>query len=166
MKAGLAAMTSALLAMKRSGVLTSGGLALHAVIDEEVGSAGARKAAAENPADWVIVGEPSNGQVLATGNGQLNYEILFVGKAVHSSHPEDGRNAIHDAAAFIRLVEDESADLARRSLPGDRAATYSVGLVEGGRGGSTVADHCKITLDRRVLPSESLEAVEAQVQRL
>ncbi len=166
MKAGLAAMTWALLAIKRSGVLTHGTLALHAVIDEEVSSAGARKAAADHRADWVIVGEPSNGQVLATGNGQLNFEILFLGKAVHSSHPEDGRNAIHDAAAFISLVEDESARLAGTPFPGIGPATYSVGLVRGGRGGSTVADRCQVTLDRRVLPSESLEAAEAQVRHL
>ena len=166
MKAGLAAMTSALLAIKRSGVLTHGSLALHAVIDEEVSSLGARKAAGERGADWVIVGEPSNGQVLAVGNGQLNFDIVFCGKAVHSSHPEDGRNAIHDAAAFICLVEDESARLAGAAFPGIGPATYSVGLVEGGRGGSTVADRCQLTLDRRVLPSESLEAVEAQVRQL
>jgi acetylornithine deacetylase/succinyl-diaminopimelate desuccinylase family protein len=166
MKAGLAAMTSALLAIKRSGVLSGGSLALHAVIDEEVSSAGARKAAADHRADWVIVGEPSNGQVLATGNGQLNFDIFFHGHAVHSSHPEDGRNAIHDAAAFICLVEDESARLAGAPFPGIGPATYSVGLVEGGRGASTVADRCKITLDRRVLPSESLEDAEAQVRHL
>ncbi|MGO9661412.1 MAG: M20 family metallopeptidase [Acidimicrobiales bacterium] len=166
MKAGLAAMTSALLAVQRSGVLTRGSLALHAVIDEEVSSLGAREAAGERGADWVIVGEPSNGQVLAVGNGQLNFDIVFHGKAVHSSHPEDGRNAIHDAAAFIGLVEDESARLAGAAFPGIGPATYSVGLVEGGRGGSTVADRCQLTLDRRVLPSESLEAVEAQVRQL
>jgi acetylornithine deacetylase len=166
MKAGLAAMTSALLAINRSGVLMGGSLALHFVIDEEVGSAGARKAATAHCADWVIVGEPSNHQVLAIGNGQLNFEVVFQGKAVHSSHPEDGRNAIHDAAAFIRLVEDESESLAGACFPGIGPATYSVGLVEGGRGGSTVADRCKVTLDRRVLPSEDLEGVEAQVRLL
>ena len=166
MKAGLAAMTAALLAIKRSGVLAHASLCLHAVIDEEVSSLGARKAAADHSADWVIVGEPSKGQVLAIGNGQLNFEIIFHGRAVHSSRPEDGRNAIHDAAAFIRLVEDESADLAGAPFPGIGPATYSVGLIEGGRGGSTVADRCQITLDRRVLPTESLDAVEGQVQRL
>jgi acetylornithine deacetylase/succinyl-diaminopimelate desuccinylase family protein len=166
MKAGLAAMTSALLAIKRSGVLRHGSVALHAVIDEEVSSLGARKAAADHCADWVIVGEPSSGQVLATGNGQLNFEILFHGKAVHSSHPEDGRNAIHDAAAFISLVEDESARLAGAPFAGIGPATCSVGLVQGGRGGSTVADQCQITLDRRVLPSESLEDVEAEIRHL
>ncbi len=136
------------------------------MIDEEVTSLGARKAAADHGADWVIVGEPSNGQVLAIGNGQLNFDIVFRGQAVHSSHPEDGRNAIHDAAAFIRLVEDESARLAGAAFPGIGPATYSVGLVDGGRGGSTVADRCQITLDRRVLPSESLDAVQGHVELL
>ena len=166
MKAGLAVAAAALLAVKRSGILLHGSLALHAVIDEEVSSAGARKAAAEQPGDWVIVTEPSGTQVLATGNGQLNFEIVFHGKAVHSSHPEDGRNAIHDAASFIRLVEEETLRLAAAPSPGIGPATYSVGLVEGGRGGSTVADRCKLTLDRRVLPSEDLGATEEEVRLL
>ena len=51
-------------------------------------------------------------------------------------------------------------------LPGIGPATYSVGLVKGGRGGSTVADRCELTLDRRVLPSEDLEAAENQVRAL
>ncbi len=166
MKAGLAAAAAALLAVKRSGVVLRGSLALHAVIDEEVSSAGARQAAAEHPGDWVIVTEPSGTQVLATDNGQLNFEVVFHGKAVHSSHPEDGRNTIHDAAAFIGLVEKETRRLSAVPLPGIGSATYSVGLVEGGRGGSTVADRCEITLDRRVLPSEDLDAAEDEVQAL
>ncbi len=166
MKAGLAAMAAALLALKRSGVPLHGSVALHAVIDEEVSSAGARRGALEHPGNWVIVTEPSGAQVLATGNGQLNLEIVFHGTAVHSSHPEDGRNAIHDAAAFICLVEDEARRLATTPLAGIGPATYSVGLVKGGRGGSTVANRCELTLDRRVLPSEDLEAAENQVRDL
>ena len=88
MKAGLAAITAALLAFKRAGVRTSATLALHAVIDEEVASLGARRAVASRRADWVVVAEPSGGRVLALGNGQLNFEISFFGEAVHSSHPE------------------------------------------------------------------------------
>jgi acetylornithine deacetylase/succinyl-diaminopimelate desuccinylase family protein len=166
MKAGLAAMAAALVAVRRSGIELRGGLALHAVVDEEVSSAGARRAAPEQPGDWVIVTEPSGGQVLARGNGQLNFEIVFHGKAVHSSHPEDGRNAIHDAACLVRLVEEETRRLAAARLPGIGPATYSVGLIEGGRGGSTVADRCELTLDRRVLPSENLDAAEEDVRGL
>ncbi|MGD0944943.1 MAG: M20 family metallopeptidase [Acidimicrobiales bacterium] len=166
MKAGLAAMTEALLAVKRSGVLARGSLALHAVIDEEVGSKGAKLAAAHQVADWVVVTEPSNGRVFAVGNGQLNFEVVFHGKAVHSSHPEDGRNAIDDAAGFIRLLEEESRRLAGAPFPGIGPATISVGLIEGGRGGSTVADRCQLTVDRRLLPSESLEGAEAELRAL
>ena len=166
MKAGLAAMTAVLLALKRSGIPLRGSLALHAVIDEEETSLGAKQAAVEQPGDWVIVTEPSSGKVLSTGNGQLNLEIVFHGRAVHSSHPEDGRNAIHDAAAFVSLVEAENGRLAAAPYPGIGPATYSVGLVEGGRGGSTVADRCQLTLDRRVLPSEGLDGAEDGVRRL
>jgi acetylornithine deacetylase/succinyl-diaminopimelate desuccinylase family protein len=166
MKAGAASMAGVLLALKRSGVPLSGSVALHAVIDEEEGSAGAKRAAADEPGDWAIVTEPSSGEVFSAGNGQLNFEIVFYGKAVHSSHPEHGRNAIHDAAGFISLVEEENRRLAAAPYPGIGPATYSVGLVKGGLGGSTVADRCELTLDRRVLPSESLDDTEDEVRRL
>ncbi|HXY43032.1 MAG TPA: M20 family metallopeptidase [Acidimicrobiales bacterium] len=166
MKAGLACMAAVLLALKRSGVSLRGSVALHAVIDEEETSAGARRAASEAVGDWVIVTEPSAGKVLPTGNGQLIAEIVFSGWAVHSSHPEDGRNAIHDAAAFVSLVEEQGRRLAAAPYPGIGPATYSVNLVRGGRSGSTVADRCTLTLDRRVLPSESLEDAEAEVRDL
>ena len=162
MKAGLAAMAGAIVAVARSQVSLRGRVALHGVIDEEVGSAGARKAAADRPIDWVIVTEPSDGQVLSVGNGQANFEIVFKGTAVHSSHPEDGRNAISDAAALVRLLEKESARLALSPFEGIGPATLSACLIEGGRGGSTVADRCQLTVDRRLLPSETLEEVEAQ----
>jgi acetylornithine deacetylase/succinyl-diaminopimelate desuccinylase family protein len=166
MKAGLATMVAAMLAVKRSGVPIDGSLALHAVIDEEFGCAGGRKAASEQPGDWAIVAEPSSSQVFAVGNGQACFVITFHGKAVHSSHPEQGRNAINDAAAFINSLEAETLRLAASPFPGIGPGTYSIGLIAGGRGGSTVADRCEVTIDRRVLPCESLESVHAELQRL
>ena len=166
MKAGLAAMAGAIVAVASSGVSLRGSVTLHGVIDEEVGSAGARKAADEHPGDWVIVTEPTDCEVLSIGNGQANFEIVFQGKAVHSSHPEDGRNAISDAAALVRLIEEETHRLALYPFQGIGPATYSVCLIEGGRGGSTVADRCQLTVDRRILPSESLEGAEARIVQL
>jgi acetylornithine deacetylase/succinyl-diaminopimelate desuccinylase family protein len=166
MKAGLAAMVAAMLAVRRSGVPISGSVALHAVIDEEFACAGGRKAASEQPGDWAIVAEPSSSQVFATGNGQACFAITFHGKAVHSSHPEQGRNAINDAAAFIGRLEEETLRLAESPFPGIGPGTYSIGLVEGGRGGSTVPDRCEVTIDRRVLPCESLDSIDEELQRL
>ena len=64
------------------------------------------------------------------------------------------------------LVEQENLHLASAPEPGIGPATYSVGLIKGGRGGSTVADRCELTLDRRVLPSEDLEAAESETRGL
>lgn len=166
MKAGLAAMVAAMLAVKRSGVSIEGTVALHAVIDEEFACAGGRKAASEQPGDWAVVGEPSSNQVFSIGNGQACYQIVFHGKAVHSSHPEQGRNAINDAAAFIVRIEEEALRLAESPFPGIGPGTYSIGVVQGGRGGSTVPDRCEVTIDRRVLPCESLDSIDEELQRI
>jgi len=165
MKGGIAAMCAAMLALKRAELPLNGRMVLHMVVDEESVALGTRKAI-EEPADWVVVTEPSRGQVIASGNGQLNYEIVFEGKAVHSSVPEEGRNAIHDAAAFIALIETENRRFAQSPYPGIGPATYSTGLIDGGLGGTTVPDRCSLTLDRRVLPTESLDGAEKQVVSL
>jgi acetylornithine deacetylase len=166
MLAGVAAMSSATAALKRSGIPLNGRVLVHAVIDEEVDAKGSQHAAREVDANWVIVTEPSNGHVEAFGKGQLNVEITFKGKAAHSSTPQIGRNAIHDAAAFIALVEREHERIAGDVYPGVGPATFNTGIIKGGNSGSIVAAECVITLDRRVLPIETLEEAQSHVQRL
>jgi acetylornithine deacetylase/succinyl-diaminopimelate desuccinylase family protein len=166
MLAGVAAMSATIVALKRSGIALGGRVEVHAVIDEEVDAKGSQHQARMTEADWVIVAEPSDGRVEAFGKGQLNVEITFVGKAAHSSRPEVGRNAIHDAAAFIGLVEREHQRIAADVYPGVGPATFSCGVISGGNSGSIVAAECTLTLDRRVLPTESLDQAQAHVQRL
>lgn len=166
MKCGLTSIVMALATLKRSGLALNGRIVLQAVIDEEVNSLGSKDAVERAQPDWVIVAEPTAGQVLSHGMGQLNFDIEFLGKAAHSSVPHRGRNAIHDAAAFIALVEQETERMSSLNYPGIGPATYSVGMVSGGLSGSIVPDSCTLTLDRRVLPSETLDDAEAGVQAL
>lgn len=166
MKAGLAATAAALLALHSCGLPRRGRVAIHAVVDEEAASLGAREAAASERCDWVVVAEPSGCRVLPFGNGQASFEIEFEGAAVHSSHPEDGRNAIGDAAALVALVEARCAELSGRPYPGIGPATIGATLIAGGRDASTVPDRCRLTVDRRLLPSESLEEAEAETSGL
>jgi acetylornithine deacetylase/succinyl-diaminopimelate desuccinylase family protein len=166
MLAGVAAMSAAAVALARSGVPLPGRVLVHAVIDEEVDSLGSRHAARDAEADWAIVTEPSDGTVQAYGKGQLNVEIEFAGRAAHSSRPELGHNAIHDAAAFIALVEREHRRIAADEYPGVGPATFTTALIAGGSTGSTVPARCRLTLDRRVRPDETLADAQAHVQRL
>src|SRR5262245_1165425 len=166
MLAGVAAMSAATVTLKRSGVPLSGRVLVHAVIDEEEHSLGSKAAAKDMDADWVIVTESTGGAVQAFGKGQLNVEITFTGKAAHSSRPDEGRNAIHDAAAFIGLIEREHRGLADDPYPGVGPLTFSTDVSTGRMTGSIVAPDCTIVLDRRLLPMETLEDAQAHVERL
>lgn len=166
MLAGVAAMSAAALAVKRSGIELAGRLAVHAVIDEEVDALGSQHAAKTVDADWVIVTESSAGRVEVFTKGQLNVEITFRGKAAHSSTPQLGHNAIHDAAAFVALVEAENEVAARNPHPEVGPATYTAAIVAGGTNGSIVPAECKLTVDRRLLPTETVADGEADMQRL
>jgi acetylornithine deacetylase/succinyl-diaminopimelate desuccinylase family protein len=166
MLAGVAAMTEAAVAIRRSGTPLAGRILIHAVIDEEVDAIGSQRAAADVEADWVIVTEASAGRIEAFGKGQINVEIVFRGKAAHSSTPEIGRNAINDAAAFIALVEVEANRLSESPYPGVGPVTFTPAIVTGGSHGSTVPAECTLTLDRRLLPTETLEEAEKHIQGL
>jgi acetylornithine deacetylase/succinyl-diaminopimelate desuccinylase family protein len=166
MLAGVAAMAAATVALSRERRNLRGRLVVHAVVDEEVDARGSRHAASNVDADWVIVAEPSNGRLYTHGNGQLNVEVTFEGRAAHSSAPETGHNAIHDAAAFIAHVERE--DERHRICTGPEVSrrTYSACVIAGGVGGSTVPDRCTVTIDRRVIPTETLDEALRDVARL
>src|SRR5436305_1789282 len=91
------------------------------------------------------------GYVYAFGKGQVNVEVTFRGRAAHSSVPEVGHNAIHDAAAFVMLVEQEHRRLttAHRRLTTAAEAhvgppTFSTGVIRGGLTGSIVAADCTV----------------------
>src|SRR5437868_3166761 len=164
MLGGVAAMCAAAVALKRSGLPIKGRLVVHAVVDEEVDAIGSQLAADEVEADWVVVTEPTGGKVYAFGKGQVNVEVTFRGRAAHSSVPEVGHNAIHDAAAFVMLVEQEHRRL-KATAGGDVGPpTFSTGVIRGGLTGSIVPEDCTVVVDRRVLPLETLDEGLAHVE--
>src|SRR5437764_672613 len=83
MLGGVAAMCTAAVALKRSGLPLTGRLVVHGVVDEEVDAIGSQLAAEEVEADWVVVTEPTGGKVYAFGKGQVNVEVTFTGRAAH-----------------------------------------------------------------------------------
>jgi acetylornithine deacetylase/succinyl-diaminopimelate desuccinylase family protein len=166
MLAGVAAMSAATVALARAGQGLHGRMLVHAVIDEEGDAKGSRKAADNIGADWAIVTEPSGGTVQAYGKGQLNVEVSFRGRAAHSSTPALGHNAVHDAAAFIARIEREHEAVGGETYPGVGPKTYSAGIVRGGTSGSIIPAECTVTIDRRLLPTETLDDALADIERL
>jgi acetylornithine deacetylase len=92
------------------------------------------------------------------------------GKACHAGNPADGANAIYGAAAVVAEIERLHAELAEAPHPLLGAATWSVGQIQGGTGGSIVPAECVLVADRRLLPGESpsgvLDDLKARVAAL
>lgn len=167
MKAGLAAMVEAVCAIRRSGVPLGGCVVLDAVIDEEVSGAGTRHSLrVGRRADWAVVAEPTELQVVAVGTGQVNFLVTFTGEAAHGSTPDAGRNAIYDAVDLVRRIEAENAALGARGHPKIGPPSYSVGRIEGGVRTSIVPASCSVGVDRRILPGETVADAVADLDRL
>ncbi len=124
------------------------------LVDEENGQGGSRALAASGfKAGLAIVGEPTRLQVVTAHKGSLWLRLETHGKAAHGAEPELGRNAVHEMAQIVHLLETEYAtQLRRRSHPFLGRPTVSVGMIAGGTQANIVPDQCSITIDRRTLP--------------
>jgi acetylornithine deacetylase len=167
MKAGVAAMTLAVLAVRRAGVQLRGQVVLDAVVDEEATGAGTKHTVARGRrADFAVIPEPTGLQLLRLGNGQVNFQVRFHGTAGHGSTPEAGHNAIYDAAAFVSLVEAQCADLAERPYPLIGPASYNIGKIDGGLRTSIIPAECTVGVDRRIVPGQSVAEAIADLDAL
>lgn len=162
MKAGLAAMVAAMTAVLRCGAPLRGQVILDAVVDEEGNGAGTKRVLNRGRrADWGLIAEPTSLQLARTGNGQVNFTVNFYGTAGHGSMPEQGHNAIYDAAAFVRDIEAAALAIRTQVHPLIGPASYSVGTVSGGVRTSIIPSRCAVGVDRRLVPGETVaEAVE------
>jgi acetylornithine deacetylase/succinyl-diaminopimelate desuccinylase-like protein len=156
MKGGLAAALSAMAALR--GAALSGPVELAALVDEEEKGTGIRTYVASAPAAsflGCIVAEPTDLQTIIGARGASYVYVNVHGTACHAGDPDAGANAIYGAAAVVAEIERLHTDLAGYRHPLLGPATWSVGQINGGTGGSVVPADCVVVADRRLLPGES-----------
>ncbi|WP_109473274.1 M20 family metallopeptidase [Ornithinimicrobium cavernae] len=106
-----------------------------------------------------VVAEPTDLQTIVAARGDAYVEVTVQGVAAHSGRPDDGRNAIYGAARIIEELRRWHGELAVAAHPLVGPPTWSVGLVSGGQGTSTVPAHAHLSADRRLLPGEDAAQV-------
>jgi succinyl-diaminopimelate desuccinylase len=168
-KGSLAAMLSALTRLAQAPRRpASTEIVLAAVIDEENHQAGSRALARAGwKAGLAIVGEPTGLRVVTAHKGNLWLQIETRGKAAHGCCPHLGHNAIRDMGRVVEMLEGPYAEeLRRREHPLLGRPTINVGTIHGGVQPNVVPDTCRITVDRRTLPSESEAGVRREIRSL
>jgi len=167
-KGSVAVMLSALMSLAQRGARPAETeIVFLALVDEESGQRGSRFMAKSGfKADLAIVGEPTRLRIVTAHKGDLWLQLETKGRAAHGSRPELGRNAVHEMARIVDLLETKyAAELRRRrhSLLGH--PTINVGAIAGGSQPNIVPDRCAIKIDRRTIPGEHDVAVKREILR-
>ena len=177
MKGSIAALLSALEAIRRARAEPAFNIECSFTADEETGGQlGAGWVVRQGlvNADLAVVCEGASGTRVGCGhNGVLWMEVEVQGKSAHASNPDQGINAFEGMAEMVHQLQSVKRSLSSSSRQyrdvsgGTRQPTINLGGVFGGNGlqVNTVPGDALFSIDRRVLPNERLTQVEEELRR-
>jgi acetylornithine deacetylase len=136
--------------------------------DEEVGCVGAPAmidhiARSIPRPSVVIVGEPTEMNVVGSHKGGAFYEVQIQGQAAHSSLPQFGLSANAIAVRLMQrlldIAHDQEIHADPASLFEPAFSTLSIGKINGGTANNILAQECNFTFDVRLLPNHDRDAI-------
>jgi acetylornithine deacetylase len=162
MKGGLAAIMVAGAAARQRGL--RGDVIVTAVVDEEYASIGTASIVKRWRADAAIVTEPTELQICTAHKGFAWFNVETKGLAAHGSRPDLGVDAIVKMGKALLGLEE--LDLTLRSAASHRllgAGSVHASLIEGGQELSSYPERCSLSIERRTIPGETLQHIEAEL---
>lgn len=140
---------------RRRGTLP-GKVILMAVGGEERGGLGTKTEVAKGlRAEAAIIGESTGLVPMIAHKGVLRLEVEVIGRAGHASDPEAGINAIVAMGPIIQALDGLATAVRQRSEAYTGKASLVISTISGGVALNVIPPRCVISIDRRVLPSET-----------
>jgi acetylornithine deacetylase len=165
MKSGVGAALVACRAALELGL--AGDVVVACVADEEHSSLGVQEVLAGGlTADGAVVTEPTNGEAIVAHKGFVWSEVTFRGHAAHGSRADEGVDAIAKAGSVLVGLGALDATLGVMLHPLLGRGSVHAGTIAGGAELSTYPGECVLTIERRTLPGETAETVEAEITGL
>jgi succinyl-diaminopimelate desuccinylase len=167
MKSGIAALTEAFISMAPYADKFKGKLRLVFVSDEETANHGVlhylKNDKKRYPENYAVIAEPTELHVCKGHLGAERYWITFKGSSAHSSKPENGCNSIYLAARMITALEEYHAELRKRTSTWG-SPSCAVTRIQGGEKDNSIPSSCKLFIDRRTVPGETKQDVDAELK--
>ncbi len=172
-KSDFATYTFALRAVDAMGALGEplrGAVELHFTYDEEFGG--------ELGPGWLLrqgltkpdllIAAGFSYQVVTAHNGCLQLEVTLHGLASHAAYPHTGVDALQAANRLLSALYAHNDVLRERrsQVAGITHPYLNVGRIEGGSNTNVVPGKVVLKLDRRFIPEEKADEVEAEVRAL
>jgi acetylornithine deacetylase/succinyl-diaminopimelate desuccinylase family protein len=170
MKAGVAAFVLAAEAFARSQRRLWGNLVVQAVADEVSGGTKGTGYLFEQKrlkGDFAVVCEPTGVDVYIAHRGMMWFELTVHGVPAHSGRPWLGVNAIAKVSDIAQELRRALGPIfARRTHPMLPSPSINLGRIDGGAKENLVAARCHLTFDRRTLPGERFDEIEAEIHEV
>ncbi len=116
----------------------------------------------------VIVGEPTDMQIITGHKGGFEMRTEITGHEVHSCDPTLGVNAISVAVALISKIHSVGDELKANPYPGSPFqppyGTFNIGTIEGGMARNATAGHCAFNWELRPMPGENGQRIIADIE--
>jgi acetylornithine deacetylase len=161
MKAGVAACMLAAAAVVDAGL--AGDVIVAAVADEEHASVGVQAVLERFRADACVVAEPTGLEIVVAHKGFAWWEIEANGRAAHGSRPDIGVDAIAALGPVLVGVSKLERSLAARRHELLGSGSVHASLIAGGQELSSYPDRCVLGIERRTLPGETAEQLDAEL---
>jgi acetylornithine deacetylase len=163
MKGGVAAMCAA--AVTGASHESERQILITAVVDEEYESLGMRALlAAGIRAEQAIITEPTRLAVCPAHRGFAWFDVDLKGRAAHGSRYDVGIDAImHAGLLLAELDRLEQTRGAGPTHPLLGRGSLHASTIEGGVGMSTYPELCKLAIERRTIPGESVQKATREI---
>jgi len=164
MKGSIAAMVAAIRTIQAAGERLVGDVILTMVADEEYASLGTEALIGEVHADAAIVTEPTGLDVGIAHKGFAWVRFETTGRAAHGSRYDEGRDAIVAMGRILGALGRLEAEVyPRRSHPLLGRPSVHASTIVGGQGWSTYPQTCRLEVERRTLPEETVEDINKEM---
>lgn len=135
------------------------------VTDEESlgphGMAYLRNAGLVRP-DLLCLGAPTSNALITSERGVMWVAIETNGRSAHAGAPETGDNAIERMLRLLAHLEKNLFPAIKARKSGSVRSTYNIGQFHGGSNTNVVPSRCRVEIDRRLLPSETVDGAYAE----
>ena len=167
-KSDFASFTYAVRALEAVARPAQGAVELHFTYDEEFGG--------ELGPGWLLKNQLTKPdlmiaagfsyEVVTAHNGCLQMEVTVLGKMAHAAVPHTGVDALQAAVALMNALYAENAKYRQitSAVPGITHPYLNIGRIEGGTNTNVVPGKVLLKLDRRMIPEENPQEVEASIR--
>ena len=162
MKSALACMAFAAKDAVAAGF--KGTLLVTAVVQEEIGGLGARHLQENMKADVVILGEPSNLNLMLGHRGRLEVEVRLPGRIAHAAKNELGDNALYHAAELLQKLKTLELPAGGPLGASTLTPTHLVSQPQNGK--NVVPGRADLTIDYRNIPGDEPETILGHLKAL